>query len=89
VGSYERFFFSGTLDADEDQAIGLTQYLVDGGVGMAKALELAECIAGNAPFTNFAVTHMLPRIARSDPAAGFATEALNRAGRGGSEEAEK
>ena len=34
-----------------------------------KAIELAERIAGNAPFTNFAVTHMLPRIARSDPAA--------------------
>ena len=68
-----------TLGADEGQAIGLTQYLVDDGAGMAKALELAERIAGNAPFTNFAVTHMLPRIARADPAAGLAAEALTAA----------
>jgi (methylthio)acryloyl-CoA hydratase len=78
-----------TLSAEEGQAIGLTQYLVDDGAGMAKALELAERIAGNAPFTNFAVTHMLPRIARSDSAAGFATEALTAAIAQGEEEAKK
>jgi enoyl-CoA hydratase/carnithine racemase len=65
-----------TLSAEEGQAIGLTQYLVDDGAGLAKGLELAQRIAGNAPFTNFAVLHVLPRIARGDPAAGFATEAL-------------
>jgi enoyl-CoA hydratase/carnithine racemase len=78
-----------TLSAEEGQAIGLSQYLVDDGAGMAKALELAERIAGNAPFTNFAVTHMLPRIARSDPAAGFAAEALTAAVAQGEEEAKK
>jgi enoyl-CoA hydratase/carnithine racemase len=78
-----------TLGADEGHAIGLTQYLVDDGAGMAKALELAERIAGNAPFTNFAVTHMLPRIARADPAAGFATEALTAAIAQGEKEAKK
>ncbi|MGO9396837.1 MAG: crotonase/enoyl-CoA hydratase family protein [Xanthobacteraceae bacterium] len=78
-----------TLGAEEGQAIGLSQYLVDDGPGMAKALELAERIAGNAPFTNFAVTHMLPRIARSDPAAGFAAEALTAAIAQGEEEAKK
>jgi (methylthio)acryloyl-CoA hydratase len=78
-----------TLDAEEGQAIGLTQYLVDDGAGMAKGLELAERIAGNAPFTNFAVTHMLPRIARADPAAGFATEALTAAIAQGEKEAKK
>jgi (methylthio)acryloyl-CoA hydratase len=78
-----------TLNAEEGQAIGLSQYLVDDGAGMAKALELAERIAGNAPFTNFAVTHMLPRIARSDPSAGFATEALTAAIAQGEEEAKK
>jgi len=78
-----------TLGAEEGQAIGLSQYLVDDGAGMAKALELAERIAGNAPFTNFAVTHMLPRIARSDPAAGFAAEALTAAIAQGEEEAKK
>jgi (methylthio)acryloyl-CoA hydratase len=78
-----------TLGAEEGQAIGLTQYLVDQGAGMAKGLELAERIAGNAPFTNFAVTHMLPRIARADPAAGFATEALTAAIAQGEKEAKK
>ena len=78
-----------TLDAEEGQAIGLSQYLVDDGAGMAKALELAERIAGNAPFTNFAVTHMLPRIAASDAAAGFAAEALTAAIAQGEEEAKK
>src|SRR5215472_2586885 len=78
-----------TLSAEDGQAIGLSQYLVDDGAGMAKALELAERIAGNAPFTNFAVTHMLPRIARADPAAGFATEALTAAIAQGEEEAKK
>jgi (methylthio)acryloyl-CoA hydratase len=68
-----------TLSAEEGQLIGLTQYLVDEGEGLAKAMELAHRIAGNALFTNFAVMHMLPRIARSDPAAGFATEALTSA----------
>jgi (methylthio)acryloyl-CoA hydratase len=76
-----------TLSADEGQAIGLTQYLVDTGTGLAKALELAEKIAGNAPFTNFAVMHVLPRIAQSDPAVGLATEALAAAIAQGDEEA--
>jgi len=76
-----------TLSAEEGQAIGLTHYLVDDGEGLAKGLELAHRIAGNAPFTNFAAMHLLPRIARSDPAAGFATEALAAAIAQGDEEA--
>src|SRR3984957_85302 len=78
-----------TLGAEEGQTIGLSQYLVDDGAGLAKGIELAERIAGNAPFTNFAVTHMLPRIARSDPAAGFAAEARTAAIAQGEEEAKK
>jgi (methylthio)acryloyl-CoA hydratase len=76
-----------TLTAAEGQAIGLTHYLVDEGEGLAKGIELATKIAGNAPFTNFAVMHMLPRIARSDPATGFATEALTAAIAQGEDEA--
>ena len=64
------------LRAEEGQAIGLTTYLVDHGKGFAKGLELAERIAGNAPLTNFAVMHALPRIAESDPAAGYLAESL-------------
>jgi (methylthio)acryloyl-CoA hydratase len=76
-----------TLSAEEGQLIGLTQYLVDDGQGLAKGMELAHRIAGNAPFTNFAITHVLPRIANGDPSAGFATEALTAAIAQGNEEA--
>jgi (methylthio)acryloyl-CoA hydratase len=76
-----------TLSAEEGQTIGLSQYLVDEGQGLAKGLELAHRIAGNAPFTNFAVMHLLPRIARSDPSAGFVTEALAAAIAQGDDEA--
>jgi (methylthio)acryloyl-CoA hydratase len=76
-----------TLSAEEGQAIGLSQYLVDAGEGLAKGLELAQRIAGNASFTNFAVMHVLPRIAQSDPAAGFITESLAAAIAQGDEEA--
>jgi (methylthio)acryloyl-CoA hydratase len=68
-----------TLSAEEGQSIGLTHYLVGKGKGLAKGLELAGKIAGNAPFTNFAVMHVLPRIAQSDPATGFTAEALTAA----------
>ncbi|HEX6959275.1 MAG TPA: crotonase/enoyl-CoA hydratase family protein [Ferrovibrio sp.] len=63
-------------DAAEGHAIGLSQYLVDEGEGMVKAMELAKKIAGNAPMTNFAVMHALPRIAESGPEAGYMMEAL-------------
>jgi enoyl-CoA hydratase/carnithine racemase len=76
-----------TLSAEEGQIIGLTQYLVDEGQGLAKGMELAHRMAGNAPFTNFAVMHLLPRIARSDPAAGFVAESLAAAVAQGDEEA--
>jgi len=75
------------LTAEEGQAIGLTHYLVDNGAGLAKAIELAQKVAGNAPFTNYAVMHILPRIAQADPATGFATEALTAAIAQGDEEA--
>jgi (methylthio)acryloyl-CoA hydratase len=65
-----------TYDAEEGLAMGLTQYLVASGEGLAKGFELATRIAGNAPLTNFAVMHMLPRIAETDPASGYALEAL-------------
>lgn len=65
-----------TYSAEEGQAFGLTTYLVEPGKGFAKGLELAQRIAGNAPLTNFAVMHALPRIAEMDPANGYAVEAL-------------
>ena len=74
-------------DAGEGQAIGISHYLVAPGAGLAKGIELARCIAGNAPMTNFAVTHVLPRIAQSDPASGYVTEALISAIAQGNDEA--
>jgi enoyl-CoA hydratase/carnithine racemase len=65
-----------TYSAEEGQAMGLTTYLVEPGKGHAKGLELAHRIAGNTRLTNFAIMQALPRIAESDPAAGYAMEAL-------------
>jgi enoyl-CoA hydratase/carnithine racemase len=74
-------------DAEDGQAIGISHYLVARGAGLAKGIELARRIASNAPMTNFAVTHVLPRIAESDPASGYLTEALISAIAQGDDEA--
>ena len=63
-------------DAAEGHAIGLSQYLVDDDEGLAKALELAEKVAANAPLSNFAVMHALPRIADMSHSDGLFTESL-------------
>jgi enoyl-CoA hydratase/carnithine racemase len=62
--------------SEEGQLMGLSHYLVDSGDGLAKGVDLARRIAANAPLTNFAVMHVLPRIAESDPASGLLTESL-------------
>jgi enoyl-CoA hydratase/carnithine racemase len=76
-----------TYDAEQGQAIGISHYLAQDGHGLATGIELAKRIACNTPMTNFAVTHVLPRIAESDPAAGYLTEALIAAIAQGDEEA--
>jgi (methylthio)acryloyl-CoA hydratase len=63
-------------DAEEGVRVGLSQYLVEDGKGLAKAFELAERIAGNAPLSNFAVMHALPRIVEMGQAEGLFTESL-------------
>ena len=63
-------------DATEGAAIGLSQYVVETGVGLAKAFELAGKIAANAPLSNFAVMHALPRIAEMGQSEGLLTESL-------------
>jgi enoyl-CoA hydratase/carnithine racemase len=62
--------------AEEGQAAGLSTYLVPPNAGLAKALELARTMAANAPFTNFAIMHALPRIAELGQDAGLLMEAL-------------
>ena len=62
--------------AAEGAAIGLSQYLVADGEGLAKALGLADKVAANAPLSNYAVVHALPRIADMSQADGLFTESL-------------
>ncbi len=62
--------------AEEGQQIGLSTYLVAPGEGLAKGIELARRIAANAPLTNFAVMHALPRIAEAGQDHGLFTESL-------------
>ncbi len=63
-------------NAQDGERIGLSQYLVPTGGALAKAMELATRIATNAPLTNFALTHALPRIAEQPADHGLFTEAL-------------
>ena len=63
-------------NAVDGERIGLAQYLVPAGTAFAKAMELALRIAGNAPLTNYALTHVLPRIADQPADQGFMTEAM-------------
>ena len=62
--------------AQNGGSVRLSQYVVPAGEGLAKGLELAGKIAGNAPLTNFALIQALPRIAESGPEAGYLLEAL-------------
>jgi enoyl-CoA hydratase/carnithine racemase len=64
------------LDAQEGQQVGLSHYLVEPGAGLRKAFELAEKIVSNAPLSNFAVMHALPRIAELSQSNGMFVEAL-------------
>lgn len=62
--------------AEEGERIGLAQYLVDTGAGIEKSLELAQKIAANAEMTNYALTHVLPRIADASQNEGLLLESL-------------
>ena len=63
-------------NAQDGERIGMAQYLVPAGQAFTKALELAKRVAQNAPMTNYALMHALPRIAEQPADQGFMTEAL-------------
>lgn len=63
-------------DAQEGLQAGLVQYVVGEGEGLARGMALAERIATNAPMSNYAVMHALPRIADQSQADGLFTESL-------------
>lgn len=54
-----------TCGAEDGAAAGFSQYVVDPGQALAKAVELAERAAQTAPLTTFAVLHALPRVAEA------------------------
>jgi (methylthio)acryloyl-CoA hydratase len=58
----DMMFTGRVLNADEGNAMGISQYLVAAGAGFEKGMELAKKIAGNAGMTNYALMHVLPRI---------------------------
>lgn len=62
--------------AVDGEKVGLAQYLVQAGQAFEKAYELAVRIAQNAPLTNYALMHALPRIAEQSADHGFFTEAM-------------
>jgi enoyl-CoA hydratase/carnithine racemase len=62
--------------AEEGVSLGLSQYVVGDGQGIAKGIELAERTAANTELSNFAMLQALPRIARSDPESGLLMESL-------------
>ncbi|MBQ0919747.1 crotonase/enoyl-CoA hydratase family protein [Hydrogenophaga aromaticivorans] len=63
-------------NAADGERIGLAQYLVPTDTALDKAIELATRIATNAPMTNYALMHALPRIAEQPADHGLFTEAL-------------
>jgi (methylthio)acryloyl-CoA hydratase len=64
------------FDADEGQTLGISNYRVDDGAGLAKASALATKIATNAPLSNYAITQALPRIADLSASDGLFMETL-------------
>jgi (methylthio)acryloyl-CoA hydratase len=64
------------FNADEGQIMGLSNYRVAAGEGVAKALALASKIATNAPLSNYAITQALPRIADLSASDGLFMESL-------------
>lgn len=72
----DMMFTGRVYNAEDGERIGLSQYVVPAGEAFNKAMELAKAIARNAPMTNYALMHVLPRIAEQPADQGFMTEAL-------------
>ena len=65
-----------TYGGEEGGTVGFSQYVVDEGQALARAMEIAARAAETAPLTTFAVLHALPRIAQADPRTGGLMESL-------------
>jgi len=62
--------------AEEGQRLGLSHYLVGPGEALARAVELARGIAGNAPASNYMMINALARIENMPMTEGLFTESL-------------
>jgi enoyl-CoA hydratase/carnithine racemase len=65
-----------TYNAEEGNRLGLSHHLVPAGQALEKATALAEQIASNAPLSNYAMLHALPRIADMTSDDGYFVESL-------------
>ena len=63
-------------NAVDGERAGFSQYLVPTGSAFEQAMQLAQRVATNAPLTNYALTHVLPRIADQPADQGFITESM-------------
>ncbi|MGI9501051.1 MAG: crotonase/enoyl-CoA hydratase family protein [Geminicoccaceae bacterium] len=64
------------FDAEEGERLGLCHYKVPEGDALGKAIELAEQIAGNAPFSNYLMIQAISRIGDMSRQDGLFTESL-------------
>jgi enoyl-CoA hydratase/carnithine racemase len=65
-----------TYTAEDGYQFGISQYLVESGEGLGRAVEIARRAATNSALSNFAMIQALPRIAEMSPEEGLFTEAL-------------
>ena len=65
-----------TYTAEEGYQFGISQYLVESGEGLGRAIEVARRAAANSSLSNFAMIQALPRIMEMGPDEGLFTEAL-------------
>ncbi|MEL7027841.1 MAG: crotonase/enoyl-CoA hydratase family protein [Pseudomonadota bacterium] len=73
VASVMDMMLSGRVYNAEDghNHLRFSQYLVDAGEGLGRALEIAESAAKNSRLSNYAIIQALPRIAENDPNTGL------------------
>lgn len=64
------------FNATEGYALGLCHYTVDEGESLNKAMELAERVAANAPFSNYLMLQAIGRIGDMSRSDGLFTESL-------------
>lgn len=65
-----------SFDAEEARRLGVAHYVVSPGEGLARARELAETIARNAPATNYAIINGISRISEMPMGEGLFAETM-------------